>query len=185
MDRGGILVALVVLGVAAVAVFLVASPPGGTDPVESPAEGCVDATAEYAVDRSGAYNRTTVLLRDGNGTDLATVDVRLADTDGLRYTGLSETDSLADGEGMLFVHEREDTYTYVMRRMAFPIDIVFVASEGQITRIHHAPVPEEIEGGNGRFPGEGRYVLEVPRGYTNRTGVGVGDCVVLPGGVEG
>lgn len=132
----------------------------------------------------GEYERATVTVVDDNGTRLATVDVRIADTPEKRRLGLSNTTALAHGEGMLFVHDSEGRYTYVMREMDFPLDIVFIDSEGRITAIHHAPVPEEIPGGNGNFPGRGKYVLEVPRGFTNATDADVGDRVEIPAGVE-
>ena len=160
MDRTDWLLAAVVGGLVLAAGLLVV---GGQSP------GDVDG-----------YNRTTVTLADANGTQLATVDVRIADTESKRRLGLSNTGSLAAGEGMLFVHESEGRHVYVMREMVFPLDIVFVAENGTITTIHHAPVPEEIPGGNGRFPGRGKYVLEVPRGWTNATGVDVGERVVVP-----
>lgn len=130
------------------------------------------------------YN-TTVTLRDGNGSTLASVAVRIANTSQERYTGLSETESLADGEGMLFVYDREGRHTYVMRNMSFPLDIVFVAANGTITRVHHAETEpgergDELTG----YTGRGQYVLEVPRGYTNQTGVGVGDTVAVPAAFE-
>jgi len=184
MDRPwavALVVGLAILGVTAV--LLAPGPRESVDPVDAGATACANATADDEVVAGEPHDRTTVRLQDANGTALATVDVRIADTVDLRHTGLSDTESLARGEGMLFVHESAGRYTYVMRDMDFPLDIVFVSAEGEITRIHHAPVPEEIPGGDGSFPGEGRYVLEVPRGYTNATGAGVGDCVVIPEGV--
>lgn len=130
------------------------------------------------------YEWTTVTIEDEDGTHLATVDVRIADTVEKRRLGLSNTSSLPDGEGMLFVHDEPGEYVYVMRRMDFPLDIVFIDADGTITTIHHAPVPEEIPGGDGRFPGQGKYVLEVPRGYTNATGVDLGDRVTIPATVD-
>jgi uncharacterized membrane protein (UPF0127 family) len=130
------------------------------------------------------YEWATVTIEDENGARLATVDVRIADTVDKRRLGLSNTSSLPEGEGMLFVHEAERELVYVMRKMDFPLDIVFVDAEGRITTIRHAPVPEEIPDGNGRFPGRGKYVLEVPRGYTNATGVDVGDRVEIPASVD-
>ena len=132
---------------------------------------------------SGDYQRTTVTVVDENGTRLAAVDARVADTYQKRYTGLSETDSLNRNEGMLFVHDEEDTYAYVMRKMAFPLDIVFVDANGTITEIHHAPLPPEgtPESELTRYRGHGKYVLEVPYGYTNRTGVETGDRVRVAG----
>ena len=123
----------------------------------------------------------TVTIEDANGTELATVEVRLAETFDERYTGLSKTDSLENGTGMLFVHPDEGQQTYVMRNMSFAIDIIFIDSNGTVTRIHHASVPEE---GGGPYPGRGKYVLEVPRGWSNATGVDVGDTVTVPESAE-
>ena len=125
-------------------------------------------------------NGTAVIVEDANGTQLATVDVRLAETREERITGLSRTDSLENGSGMLFVHPEEDSQSYVMRNMSFAIDIIFIDSEGRITTVHHASVPEE---GGGSYPGRGKYVLEVPRGWSNATGVDVGDRVIVPDSV--
>ena len=122
-----------------------------------------------------------VRVVDGDtGEELATVDVEVADTPAERYTGLSDHESLADGEGMLFVHDDEDERTYVMREMAFGIDIIFVGSDGEITEIHHARAPEPGEDGEGMsYSGRAKWVLEVPYGYTNETGVEVGDELVI------
>ncbi|MUV88730.1 DUF192 domain-containing protein [Halapricum sp. CBA1109] len=130
------------------------------------------------------YEETTVTLADDNGTELAAVDVRVAESDRELYVGLSETGSLDTGEGMLFVHDSPGEYGYVMRNMSFPLDILFVAENGTITTVHHAPVPGDSSSDDLReYPGEGRYVLEVPRGYANATGVGVGDRVGIPDSV--
>jgi uncharacterized membrane protein (UPF0127 family) len=130
------------------------------------------------------YENATVTLRDENGTRLTTVDVRIADTDRKRYVGLSETAGLDPGEGMLFVHESVDTRAYVMRNMSFPLDILFVAPNGTITTIHHAPTePGESGDELTEYRGRGKYVLEVPRGYTNATGIDEGDTVEIPDGL--
>jgi len=138
-----------------------------------------------AFDREpGDYERATVTLRDANGTRLATVDVRIADTRPKRRVGLSDTASLAPGEGMLFVHPESGPHAYVMRDMAFPLDIVFVDANGTITTVHHAPTEPGKSGlERTRYRGRGTYVLEVPRGYANATGVDVGDEVEISDGV--
>jgi uncharacterized membrane protein (UPF0127 family) len=127
----------------------------------------------------GPYEQTTVTAYSANGTELATVDVRVADTQTKRRVGLSETDSLAPDEGMLFVHETEAVHPFVMsgprEDMSFPLDIVFIDSNGTVTTIHHAAVDA-----SGRFEGRAKYVLEVNRGWANRTGLDVGDTVEVP-----
>lgn len=130
---------------------------------------------------SNSYGNATVTVADENGTELTAVDVRLADTDAKRYVGLSETASLEPGQGMLFVHDRAGQYAYVMRNMSFPLDIVFAAPNGTITTIHHAAVePDASSGELTSYEGRGTYVLEVPRGYTNTTGIAVGDELRIP-----
>ncbi|SFF87091.1 hypothetical protein SAMN04488063_0599 [Halopelagius inordinatus] len=129
---------------------------------------------------TGDYERATVTVADeADNRTLATVDARIADTHQKRYTGLSETESLGEDEGMLFVHDEEDEYAYVMREMAFPIDIVFVGENGTITQIHHADRPPEGTSGEEltRYNGTGKYVLELPYGYTNRTCIDEGDRI--------
>lgn len=143
--------------------------------------GCLGTLTSAAND--GEYERTTVTVVDEGGTELGTADVRVADTYSKRYTGLSDTESLGPNEGMLFVHGSEDEYAYVMRDMDFPIDIVFIAANGTVTRIHNAELPPEgtSESELTRYRGTGKYVLEVPYQWTNRTGVSVGDTVEIAG----
>lgn len=123
------------------------------------------------------YETTTVEAVDGEtGESLATVEVRVADGFIKRYVGLSSTDELGEDEGMLFVHEDAEERAYVMRDMAFGLDIVFVAPDGTVTTIHEAePESEPLT----RYRGTGRYVLEVPRGWSERTGVEPGDRIVV------
>lgn len=123
---------------------------------------------------SGAQDRATVTVVDENGTELGTVTARVADTTQERYTGLSETDSLGPNEGMLFVHDREGMKAYVMRDMAFPIDMVFIGADRRITTIHHAPVEDRPLT---RYRGRAKWVLEVPFNWTIDHGVGVGDRI--------
>jgi len=133
---------------------------------------------------TGPYERTTVtVVDDATGESLATVDVRVADSLPKRYTGLSDTDSLGPNEGMLFVHDGEARHAYVMREMAFPLDIVFVGADGTITRIHHAELSPEgtADSDLTRYAGRGRYVLEVPYNYTVERGIEPGDRVAIAG----
>ena len=124
------------------------------------------------VDRHPEQARVTVL--DEDGTELGTVSVRVADTGAERYTGLSDTESLGPSEGMLFVHETVGEKAYVMRDMAFPIDIVFIGPDRQITAIHHAPTEEPPYQ---RYRGRAKWVLEVPSNWTVEHGVTIGDRI--------
>jgi uncharacterized membrane protein (UPF0127 family) len=130
----------------------------------------------------GGYEEGTVTVYN-DSTERGTVSVRISDNRSQRITGLSDTESLGSNEGMLFVHNRESTHTYVMRDMDFPIDIIFIDSNRTITTVHHASTPPKGETHSREYPGRGLYVLEVNRGWANRTGTVVGDRVELPDSV--
>lgn len=145
-------------------------------PMTSGGADTATTTATPTVSTPGNdYDTASVVVSDENGTQLTTVDAWVADTFSKQYTGLSDTSALEPGQGMLFVFDGEDERNFVMRDMAFPLDMVFIAADGTITTIHHAPV--ESDGDLTRYSGRAKYVLEVPMGYTNRTGVEVGDRV--------
>lgn len=167
MDRRRVGVGLGLAGALAIAtLLLIGSLTGaysgpGTDRATNPTE-----------------NRTTVHIESSAGERLASVEVRVADDSLEREIGLSRTDHLGPREGMLFVHPRAGIHPYVMRNMDFPLDIVFIAANGTITRIHEAPVPE---GSYERlYEGRGKYVLELNRGTTDEIGASDGDRVVIP-----
>lgn len=142
------------------------------------------ATGFVAVPAPGSdsYEHATVTIYDENDTRLGRVDVRIADTQWKRYTGLSDTSNLPENEGMLFTYDAPADHTYVMRGMDFGIDIVYIGADGHITKIHHAPEPPEGADGNDyQYPGHGQYVLEVNHNWTTRHGIEEGDRVVIEG----
>lgn len=166
---------------AVVALLVVAgcagSPLGGSEP-----GGGGDETTQATTQTVSEQPRVTVRDRESN-EQLGNVTVEIADSRDERITGLSEHESLADDEGMLFVYPDEGEHTYVMRSMDFPIDIVYVDADGRITEIHHAPTESDNEDLT-PYPGRGKYVLEVPYNWTVERGVEEGDIVVVEG-VEG
>ncbi|MFB6112257.1 MAG: DUF192 domain-containing protein [Halobacteriaceae archaeon] len=122
--------------------------------------------------RGDTHDRATVEIRAPNGTVRATVDAMVADSPRERCVGLSDTATLGPNDGMVFVFAETATRTFVMRGMAFPLDMIFVAGNGTITTIHHAPVEEPPLT---PYEGRAKWVLEVPRGWADRHGVRVGD----------
>jgi uncharacterized membrane protein (UPF0127 family) len=160
------------------------STPAEQEPTTAPTADGETRTTDAGGPTQGSENdsRPQVTLRDANGTRLGTVTVMVADTGSERRTGLSDTTELNESEGMLFVYDSlQRDAAYVMRDMAFPLDIVFVAPNGTITTIHHAETEPGVANEDlTRYPGDGQYVLEVNRGYANRTGLGVGDTVEIP-----
>jgi len=163
------------------------SPVGDTATTESerestPSVGMLDepttTTTEPHTTVFPDYETTEVTVETPDGTPLGSVTAAIADTADLRYLGLSDTDSMPDDRGMLFVFESVGDHTFVMREMDFGLDIVYADSEGVITRIHHAPEPGPDEDGEQqRYPGRGQYVLEVNYEWTTERGIEAGDVL--------
>ena len=174
-DRLRTFVALALVALAATAGCVGPLADGGTgaDPTPTPD----DEPTPTPTPVHPNYEQTTVTVLDGEtGEELGRVEAAIADDQSLRYTGLSDTDRLPENRGMLFVYEEEQSLTYVMRRMSFDLDIVFVYGNGTIESIHERPAPEAGENGNSiRASGEGQYVLEVNRGWSEKRGVEAGD----------
>ncbi len=59
----------------------------------------------------------------------------LAKTEGEKQVGLSKYKSLSEDSGMLFVFDKEGEYSFWMKDMKFPIDIIYIRN-GKIVTIY-------------------------------------------------
>jgi uncharacterized membrane protein (UPF0127 family) len=114
------------------------------------------------------------------------IPVELAVTDMEKIQGLSDRESLPEDSGMLFVWESPVQTGFVMRRMRFPLDIVFIKAtqENQGEIIHIAAdlpaCPAQSSGCATANPNAPfHYVLEVNAGFMQRHGIQVGDAVTV------
>jgi uncharacterized protein len=104
--------------------------------------------------------------------------VELARSEVERERGLMYRTSLRDGQGMLFVFDRDERLAFWMKNTSLPLSLAYIASDGSIRQIVElapqslAPVQAERSV---------RYALEVPSGWFARAGVHVGDSVDLAG----
>ena len=60
----------------------------------------------------------------------------LAKTDKEKQIGLSSKKTLSQDQGMLFKFDKADYYSFWMKNMKFPIDIIFI-KDGKIVTIHN------------------------------------------------
>ncbi len=147
--------------------------------------GCLGRSGASATDETVPtiytdYPTTPVAAETPDGTQRAAVTAAIADDPPERQRGLSATETLRPGWGMLFVFETTANREFYMKDMDFGIDIIYAAAEGRITRIHHAPEPEPGENGAAqRYSGSGRYVLEVPYDWTTEHSVEPDDRLVF------
>ena len=124
------------------------------------------------------YRAGFVDVTAGDGTTHR-VAVRLASTTEERAHGLMEVEELPAGAGMWFVYEEDRTGAFWMKNTLVPLDITYVGEDDRIVSIADA-VPCEADPCP-TYPPEGTYhnVLEVPAGWLDSIGAGVGDTVRL------
>ena len=107
--------------------------------------------------------------------------VAVMDTEQKREQGLSGKDKLVDHQGMLFVFEQKDRYSFWMKDMKFSIDIIFIDNNKIVDIFHSVPIPKPFEKLSQlplytpAFPAN--YVLEVNAGDASKYGFKVGEGV--------
>ncbi|MDP3645837.1 MAG: DUF192 domain-containing protein [bacterium] len=108
-----------------------------------------------------------------NGHDIRTIVV---DTPGAREKGLSERSSLDPDEGMLFVFENDGMYSFWMKDMRFPIDIIWISTDGYVVDVRENVSPDTYPiSFSPKKPA--RYVLELPAHAVKRFNIHRGDIV--------
>lgn len=116
------------------------------------------------------------------GERRATVVLEVADSPAERRRGLMYRRSLPANRGMVFVFPDEAPRTFWMKNTYVPLDMIFVAANGTVLNVEHAtPQPDATVTELRRYRSDGpaRYVIEVNRGFANRTGIGPGARVVF------
>ncbi len=68
----------------------------------------------------------------------------IADSQKEREIGLSETKSLSQNQGMIFLFEKPDYYSFWMKNMKFPIDIIYINNDQIVTIQNNAePIKDQ------------------------------------------
>jgi uncharacterized protein len=110
------------------------------------------------------------------------VAVEMAATEHDQEMGLMHRDSIGPEEGMLFVFEKTGYRKFWMKNTKFPLDIIYINSEGKITEIIEANPCVEDPCTIYESTQPARWVLEVNQGYTRSRSISSGDEVLgLPG----
>ena len=106
------------------------------------------------------------------------IQAEIARSDAQLEQGLMYRKTLNDGEGMLFVFERDQPLSFWMKNTLIPLSIAYISSSGRILEIY------DMEPGNlnpVKSSRSARYALEVPQGWFGRAGIGLGDTLNLAG----
>ena len=107
------------------------------------------------------------------------VEAEIADTPQTREQGLMFRKELVDNQGMLFIFEVEDIYSFWMKNMQIPLDIIWINGDNIIVDIK-AKVPPCTDICDSLTPAnKAKYVLEVSSGFCERHSINIGDRVDL------
>jgi uncharacterized membrane protein (UPF0127 family) len=115
------------------------------------------------------------LLKDG-GSTATSVSAELATSNSEINTGLMYRTSLPQGQGMLFVFGSDQSHTFTMANMNFPLDIIFIRSDMTIINIRANAQPGSTGISSG---GACKYVLEVNGGLCSSIGIHTGNKVKI------
>lgn len=118
------------------------------------------------------YSYETVIL---GGEEF---EVKIADTKQKRNRGLGGTDPLERNEGMLFVFPEHGRYSFWMKDVAYPIDIIWIDTNKIVDIAPRVP-PEVSDEALPRYQPRlpANRVIEVPSGTVDRLGIKIGDTV--------
>jgi uncharacterized membrane protein (UPF0127 family) len=116
------------------------------------------------------FEKRGLFIESGGGR--VAVMAEIASTPGQREQGLMYRKELKDGNGMLFVFDRDEMLSFWMKNTLVPLSIAYIAYDGRILEIHDMQSGDLTPVRSGR---SARYALEVPQGWFDRAGIVPGD----------
>jgi len=103
--------------------------------------------------------------------------VEIAATEDSRETGLMYRDAMAADHGMIFVFEKDDTYSFWMKNTRIDLDGIWLDAEGTVVFIDTMKAYTLT----GHTPPEpSHYVIELNSGMAKTLGLKVGDKITIP-----
>ena len=111
--------------------------------------------------------------------------VEVVDDGPERNRGLMHRDQLAQGTGMLFLHDIEEPLAYWMKNTRIPLDIFYFDSQHKLVSVSRGVPPCSLGDRCPPYPSAGPalYVLELNAGEASRLGVAKGDELTFGPGI--
>lgn len=107
-----------------------------------------------------------------NGTEIL---VEIADSSQERAKGLSGRESLPQNQGMFFIFETPDRYSFWMKEMLIPLDFVWI-KDSAVVQINENIQPQDFQPPRTLTPDEeADKVLELNAGTIQRLNIKIGD----------
>jgi len=122
------------------------------------------------------FDKQNITIEGKNGPVI--VKAEIARSAAQQQQGLMYRKELKDGEGMLFIFDRDDILSFWMKNTLVPLSIAYIAQDGRILEIH------DMEPGNlnpVKSSRSARYALEVPQGWFDRANLAPGDKLDVNG----
>lgn len=123
----------------------------------------------------GALPETPLQIKTADGA-IHHLRVEVAETSAEQQQGMMFRESSPDDRGMLFLFECPRPARFWMRNTLIPLDMVFIAEDRTILRIHHEATPCDLTGVESG--GVVSSVLEIRGGLAAELGLSEGDAVV-------
>jgi Uncharacterized conserved protein len=111
--------------------------------------------------------------------------VEIADDDAERARGLMFRDVLPDGQGMLFIHDRQEPQAYWMKNTRIPLDILYFDEQRRLVSQQRNVPPCSAGDRCPPYPSRrpARYVLELNAGQAAKLGLEDGTELVFGPGI--
>lgn len=124
-----------------------------------------------------SFERASLTLRRSDGATFP-LEVELAITPEQKAYGLMFLRKLPEGQGMLFLWDRDTMLNMWMKNTYIPLDMGFIDRDGAIVKIITHAVPMDLRQLSSDQPT--RAVLEIGDGEFARRGIKAGDRVIHP-----
>lgn len=110
-----------------------------------------------------------------------TFELTVADSPQEKEIGLSEINSLPENKGMIFLFEKPDYYSFWMKNMKIPIDIIYISNDKIVTIYSNVQPPANSQEGLEIYtPSEpSDKVLEIQAQLSEKYNFKKGDKVII------
>jgi len=109
--------------------------------------------------------------------DNVTFNVLVSKTQEDREKGLSGRDFLPQDEGMIFLFDKPDYFSFWMKGMKFPLDMIFINNSKIVAIFRNVPIQNPTDTENPHLIAD--KVLEINAGISKKNNFKVGDFVKI------
>lgn len=105
-------------------------------------------------------------------------NIELALTPQQQARGMMFRNFMAEDSGMLFLFKKEEPRSFWMKNTLIPLDLLFVAKDGEIHHVHSRAKPQDLTQITAKRPA--MAVLEIKGGMADILGITPGDKILHP-----